>query len=407
DAVSYAASDFEKSAAVSDAEIAEEYEAQKTARYSEPEEVRVRHILFAVPPDADEKQRGEIRSRADAALERIKKGEDFAAVAKERSEDKANKDKGGDLGFIRRGHTEEAFEDAAFSLQPGELSNVVETRRGLHIIKVDERKAAREKPLAEVREEIVKMLRADRARTAARDAAFEDSEKATGGTSLAEIAKARGLQVASPPPFAQHEEVPGLPRARELVQSAFATPPGQVGPVVQGDDSLIVFRVREKIPTRVPELKEIRDKVAAAIRDEQGTAKARERAEALRKTASEKKSLDEVAATEKLTVEESGPFTRVGDYVPRIGSAPDLKKEAFTLTKENPVCAQAYVVGEDAYVVVLKEHEAADMNEFESKKAELVRRHVDGQRQAAMEALLKQLKQRAKIQINSAAMASI
>jgi peptidyl-prolyl cis-trans isomerase D len=407
DAVRYAASDFEKSTSVSDAEIEQEYDAHKTERYGEPEEVHARHILFTLPPDADERKRAEIRARAAAAVERLKKGEDFAAVAKELSEDNANKDKGGDLGFIRRGHAEEAFETAAFALQPGELSDLVETRRGLHIVKVDERKAAREKPLAEVREEIVKSLRADRARMAARDAAFEDSEKANGGTSLVEIAKTRGLEVASPAPFAQKEEVSGFSRTPELVKSAFATPPGQVGPVVQDDDSLLLFRVREKVPTHVPDLKEIHEKVAGAIRDEQATAKARERAEALRKMMSEKKALDEVAAAEKLTVEETGPFTRTGDYVPRVGSAADLKKEAFTLTKENPVSAQAYVIGEDAYVVALKEHEPADMDEFEKKKADLVKRHLDGQRQAAMEALLNQLKQRAKIQINSAAMAAI
>jgi peptidyl-prolyl cis-trans isomerase D len=407
EAVSYAPSDFQQSATVSDVEIADEYAAQKTSRYTEPEEVHARHILFTIPPNADQKQRDEIRSRAAATLERLKKGEDFATVAKEVSEDNANKDKGGDLGFIRRGTADEAFENAAFALQPGQLSDVVETSAGLDIIKVDERKAAREKPLAEVRDEIARRLRADRAHAAARDAAFEDSEKANGGTSLAEIAKARGLEVASPAPFAESEEIPGFSGARDLAKSAFATPPGQVGPVVQAGDSLIVFRVREKIPTHVPELKEIRDKVIEAIRDEQGTAKARERAEALRKTVAEKKSIDEVAAAEKLTVEETGPFTRSGDYVPRIGSAPGLKKEAFALTKENPVCAQAYVLGNDAYVVALKEHDPADMSAFDAKKAEFVKRNADAQRQAALEALLKELKQRAKIQINAAAMAGI
>src|SRR5262249_39044490 len=191
--------------------------------------------------------------RAAAALERLKKGEDFAALAKQLSEDQANNDKGGDLGFIHRGHTEQAFETTAFALQPGELSDVVETRRGLHILKVDERKAPRDKPLSEVREEILKSLRADRARMTARDAAFEDSEKANGGTSLVEIAKARGVEVASPPPFAQNEEISGFSRAPELAKSAFATPPGQVGPVVQVDDSLLVFRVPDNIPTPLPD----------------------------------------------------------------------------------------------------------------------------------------------------------
>src|SRR5207253_1551752 len=98
---------------------------------------------------------------------RLRKGEDFAAVAKQVSDDAATKDKGGDLGFIARGHAEEALETAAFALQPGQLSDVVETRYGFHVIRVDERHAAREKPLDEVREEIDKALRADRARAAA------------------------------------------------------------------------------------------------------------------------------------------------------------------------------------------------------------------------------------------------
>lgn len=407
DYLSYEAKDFEKQANVSDAEIEQEYATYKTERYSEPEEIHARHILFAVAPGTDDEKRAEIRARAAATLDRLKKGEDFAALARKLSDDAANKDKGGDLGFIARGRVEEAFEEAAFALTAGQLSDVVETRRGFHIIKVEERKAAREKPLAEVRDEIAKALRAERARAVARDAAFTDSEKAARGTSLAEVGKARGLEVVSSRRFAQNEDISGLARGDEVAKSAFATPVGQLGAVTQVGDALILFRVREKIPAHVPELKDIHDKVVAAIRDEQATAKARERAEALRKLVAEKKTLEEVTAAEKIAVEETGPFTRRGDYVPRVGSVPDLKKEAFSLTEDNPVAGQVYVAGGDAYVVVLKQREPADMGEFDKKKAELVKRHRDDLRQAAMDALLNQLKRRAKIQINSAVLAAI
>jgi peptidyl-prolyl cis-trans isomerase D len=407
DFVPYEAKDFAKSVQVSDAEVEQEYNTYKTERYSEPEEVHARHILLAVASGADDKQRDAVRARATALLERLLKGEDFAAVAKEASEDKANKDNGGDLGFIPRGRTEEAFENAAFALQPGELSAVVETRFGFHIIKVDERKAAREKPLAEVREEIVRNLSAERAHASARDAVFVDAEKAAGGAPLAELAKARGLSVENPPPFGQLEEIRGLGFQEELSKAAFATPPGQTGPVTQVGEELILFRVREKLPTRVPELGEIHDKVETSVRNEQATVKARERAEAIRKQLDDKKTLEDVAAAEKLTVEETGPFTRSGDYVPRIGTAPELKKHVFALGATAPMAPEVSVVGGDAYVVVLKERKPADMTEFEKKKQELVTRHLDAQRQAAMTALLDQLKRRAKIQINSAALAAI
>ncbi|MET0152901.1 MAG: SurA N-terminal domain-containing protein [Candidatus Binatia bacterium] len=407
DFVSYEAKDFAKGVQLSDAEVEQEYNTYKTERYSEPEEVHARHVLLAVAPGADDKQRDAARERATAVLERLKKGEDFAAVAKEVSEDTANKNQGGDLGFIGRGRTEEAFENAAFGLQPGELSAVVETRFGFHIIKVDDRKAAREKPFAEVRDEIARSLSADRAHAAARDAAFVDAEKASGGAPLAELAKARGLTVENPPPFAEHEEIRGLGFQQELSRVAFATPPGQAGSVTQVGEELILFRVREKLQTRVPDLGEIRDKVETAVRNEQSTVKARERAEAIRKQLGDKKTLEDVAAAEKLTVEETGPFTRSGDYVPRIGSAPELKKQVFTLGAARPMAPEVTVVSGDAYVVVLKERMPADMAEFEKKKQELVKRHLDEQRQAAMTALLDQLKRRAKIQINPAALASI
>jgi peptidyl-prolyl cis-trans isomerase D len=407
DYVSYSAKDFGKGAQVSDADIEQEYNAFKTERYTEPEEVHARHILLTVAPDADDKQRDAARARATAVLERLKKGEDFAAVAKEVSEDKANKDNGGDLGFIRRGRAEEAFESAAFALQPGELSGVVETRFGFHVIRVDERRAVREKPLSEVRDEIAETLRSDRARNAARDAVFADAEKTGSGTPLAELAKARGLEGENPPLFAEHEEIRGLGFQRELSKAAFATPVGQVGPVTEVGEALVLFRVREKLQSRVPPLAEIHDKVETAVRDEQATAKARERAEAIRKQLAENKTLEDVAAAEKLTVEETGLFSRAGDYVPRIGSSPELKKEVFQLSAASPVAPGVSVVGGDAYVVVFKDRQPADMAEFEKKKQDLIKRHLDDQRQAAMTALLNQLKRRATIRVNSAALAAI
>jgi peptidyl-prolyl cis-trans isomerase D len=405
--VSYEPKSFESNLEIADADVEQEYNTYKTERYSDPEEIHARHILLVIPPDADDKKRDEIRARAAAVLERLKKGEDFAAVAKDVSEDKANKDKGGDLGFIRRGHADESFEEAAFALQPGGVSDVVETRRGLHVVKVEERKAAREKPLSEVKDEILKALRTERARSTARDAIFTDSEKANSGAPLADLAKARGLTVETPPPFAEHDEIRGLPPHGEVAKNAFATPPGQIGPVEQAGDAMVLFRVTAKNPSHVPELNEIRDKVMNAIRDEQATGKARARAEQLHKLVAVKKSLEDVATAEKLKVEETGPFTRLGDYVPRIGSAPELKKQAFSLTQENPVGAEVYVASGDAYIAVLKERVPADMDEFEKKKAELVKRHLDDQRQAAMEALLNQLKRRARIQVNSAALAAV
>lgn len=103
--------------------------------------VRARHVLLSVPAGADEAARDSVRELADSLREMAAEGADFAALAREHSEDPGSARTGGDLGWFERGRMVKPFEDAAFALQPGEVSDVVETPFGLHIIKVEERES--------------------------------------------------------------------------------------------------------------------------------------------------------------------------------------------------------------------------------------------------------------------------
>jgi len=128
--------------------------------YTDPEQVHAQHILIKVAQNAPADQVEAARKKAMEALKRIKKGEDFAAVAKELSDDAVSREKGGDLGFFRRGVMVPKFEEAAFAMKPGEVSKEpVQTPFGFHIIKVLERKEERVKPLDEVREQIETSLK--------------------------------------------------------------------------------------------------------------------------------------------------------------------------------------------------------------------------------------------------------
>jgi peptidyl-prolyl cis-trans isomerase C len=112
---------------------------QNKDKYVEEEQVRARHILIRVPPDANPADEAKLKGKADDALKRAKQGENFAALATELSDD-GSKESGGDLGFFPRGRTVPAFEEVAFTLQPGQTSEVVRTQFGYHVIKVEERK---------------------------------------------------------------------------------------------------------------------------------------------------------------------------------------------------------------------------------------------------------------------------
>lgn len=120
------------------------YRAEGAKRFAIPEEVRASHILIAKGDGAEQK--------AKALLQDLKNGKDFEALAKEHSADPGSGAKGGDLGVFGRGRMVKPFEDAAFALQPGQLSDVVESQFGYHIIKLTERNPGGVKPYEEVRE---------------------------------------------------------------------------------------------------------------------------------------------------------------------------------------------------------------------------------------------------------------
>jgi peptidyl-prolyl cis-trans isomerase C len=122
-------------------------------KYVEEEQVRARHILIKVPQEVSPAEDAKLKGRADDALKRAKKGEDFAALAKELSDD-GSKETGGDLGFFPRGRMVAGFEEAAFALQPGQMSEIIRTQFGYHIIKVEERKAGRALPFDEAKGQV-------------------------------------------------------------------------------------------------------------------------------------------------------------------------------------------------------------------------------------------------------------
>ncbi|MEA2625698.1 MAG: peptidyl-prolyl cis-trans isomerase [Candidatus Binatota bacterium] len=403
--VAYPEEKFAAAIQVSDEEIRQEYDLHKEDRYTDAQQVRARHILLRLPPEADEKAREEVHKRAETALERVKKGEDFAAVAKELSEDPANKDQGGDLGFFARGQMEEAFETAAFSLEPGSTSDLVETRHGFHVIKVEEKKPERLKPIEEVHDLIADHLKKGRAEEASRDAAFEDARALSEGKSFEDVAKARGLPVERPAPFAANEALAELPESAEIVRSAFTSPPGEIGPVTRAGDRFVLYRVKEKQPSSIPELTAIRARVESALKLEKAAEKAREKAKPVQEAVTQGKSLEDAAKAVGLSVEETGPFTRGGDYVLKIGRVQDLKKHAFALTPEKPLAPSVYVADKDAVVAVLKQRIPAEPAEFDTKKQEIIGRYEQEQKRIAIESLLNSLKSKADIRLNPDALA--
>ena len=136
----------------------EDFYKQNPDQFTQPERVRASHILISIPEAADAAARAEARTRAQQILKDVKSGKDFAALAKQHSQDPGSAVNGGDLGFFQQGQMVGPFNDAAFSLKPGAVSDLVETQFGYHIIKVAEKQPGRTVPLDEVRPKVEQFL---------------------------------------------------------------------------------------------------------------------------------------------------------------------------------------------------------------------------------------------------------
>ena len=135
-----------------------------------PEQIKVRHILIASPKEAPPEEKEKARTRAEAVLQRLNRGEDFAKLAGEVSEDQNSAPKGGELAPITHGKTNsEEFEKAAFALKTGQTSGIVDTSYGFHIIRLDERQEKQSTPFGEAREFISNTLKAELEQKKARE----------------------------------------------------------------------------------------------------------------------------------------------------------------------------------------------------------------------------------------------
>ncbi|WP_035802883.1 peptidylprolyl isomerase [Deferrisoma camini] len=155
----YVETEIQPSVKVSDDEVKKFYEDNQD-KFATPEQVRASHILIRTDPSASEADRKAAREKAEALRKRAAAGEDFATLAKENSEDPGSAPNGGDLGFFTRDRMVKPFADAAFALEKGKVSDVVETRFGYHVIKVTDRKEATQQKFEDVKESIAQYLKA-------------------------------------------------------------------------------------------------------------------------------------------------------------------------------------------------------------------------------------------------------
>ena len=330
-------------------------------RFETPEQARAAHILVRVPDGADEAMRKQKRDQAEKLLAEAKGGKDFAALAREFSDDKASAVNGGDLGSFTRGTMVPTFEQAVFNLKPGEISSLVETQFGYHIIKLNTLVEAKVLPLTEVADEIKRGLRIEKARQLAFEKAMDAYNVNRKGGSLQAAAQAAGLEVHQTGLFARDEAAGVLGRNEEIVNAAFLLGDGELGRPVVTEKGVILFALKERVPSRIPALAEVRAQIEQAYRGEQAKSLAKAAAERLLATAKAGGGLTAPARAIGQLVEETGPFTRsYSPFVPKVGTSEELAKAAFTLTAPGNCVDKVFEIDGHFVVAALKRREAAN-----------------------------------------------
>jgi len=378
----------------------ERYYNQNRERYRVQDRARLTHILLKTAEKKDDDNK-KVEAKAQDLLSQVRAGKDFAELAKTNSEDSVSAAKGGEIGWVTRGQTVPEFEQKAFSMKAGEISDLVKTQYGYHILKMLERETARMKTFAEVEPDIRKEL--SRERTEQERARLADRARAAAGKyapKLEEAAREVGLEALSARLIERGAPLPDAGADPALMDALFSAAKNSViGPVHAGPRSVIAV-VTEIAPARQAELAD----VAGKVQSDCNNAKARLAAEARAKEAVDKAKaaggdLKKAAREFRIETKSSEPITREGS-IPNVGPASSLAA-AFTAPVGavlGPVAA-----GDGQVIYKVLEHIEPDQSQSADEK-KIIRDQMLGNRQNEAfeiykEELTERLKKQGKIKI--------
>ncbi|MFZ1205511.1 MAG: peptidyl-prolyl cis-trans isomerase [Candidatus Acidiferrales bacterium] len=371
-------------------------------QYKVENRVHVEHILFKTVGKTDA-EIAEIHQEAEDVLKQAKHGANFEDLAKKYSEDDATKAKGGDLGWIVEGQTVPEFQQAAFSLPKGAISDLVKTQYGFHIIKVLDHEDAHTKSFEEVRDSILQPMLDEKVNQEANNisdemaAAVRQSDR----QSLDDLAKKFNLQTGDIPPVTVTEPVGPLGNAPALHQALFELNPGELSQPIQVETGFAIVTVKDILPAHQATLAEVHDQVLADYQKEKSVELAQQRAQELAKRTQGGESFDQAAKALGLTVKTSDAFARSGS-VPDVGTGKQLEA-AFDM----PIgqVSSATKVEDNWVVYRVASHDAPDLAELAKQKDTIEQQLLQTKQNAAFEAfhtaLVSRLEKEGKLTINS------
>ncbi len=377
---------------VSDDMLKLQYQAN-IQQYQVPNRVHVEHILFMSVGKTDAEVE-EVKKKAEDVLKQVKKGGKFEDLAKKYSEDPGSKDKGGDLSWITQGQTVPEFEKTAFSLGPGQVSELVKTQYGFHIIKVLEKETAHTKPFEEVKDSLRAPLLLTQADKLASDTADQLSSeiRQSSKISLDDLANKHHLTVNETRPISATDPLLELADSKEAKNAIFQLRMGELNPPVRTDRGYVVLSLKSIQSAHQGSLEEVRDRLITDLKREKSTELAKSKSEELIKRVKAGEKFD--AAAKALGVE-----PKTSDPIARDGSIPGAasgKQVAAAFNLKAGDVAAPLSLGQNWLVFRVAEKTEANPADFDKQKKQLTDELLQSKRNLAFEAFQSALDTRLK-----------
>jgi peptidyl-prolyl cis-trans isomerase D len=362
-------------------------------QYSTPEQIRASHVLLKTEGKDD----AAVKTRAEELLKQARAGADFADLAKKNSEDEGSAKNGGDLDYFRRGRMVPEFEQVAFSLEPGQISDPVKTSFGYHIIKLVDKKPGTTRPLAEVRQQISDQLTTERAQAQAADTAQRLASEISKPADLDKVAKARGLVVQESSFFARDEPTLALGTSPEAAARVFQMSQGEVEGPLQTSRGYAFVTLIGKQDSYIPKLDEVKERVREDVVKQKARELSRQKASEIAAKLKAAPDFDKAAKAAGFEPKTTELITR-DSPLPDLGVAPAVEEAAFKL----PVGATSDPILTDFGTAVVKVLEKQEVSAPDLAKAKDKFRDelLNDRRNRFFSAYMVKAKQRMKIEVN-------
>jgi peptidyl-prolyl cis-trans isomerase D len=389
---------------VSNTDIKNYYE-ENTLTFKVQKELRASHILIKPSASAEDtaQTRDDARKKAEEVLSKLKEGEDFTSLAKKYSQDPGSAGKGGDLGYFKKGDMLRPFEEAAFSLKKGEVSGIIETDFGYHLIKVTDIKEESTLPLKEVKDNIEDILIMEATKKMGRDIMESIFRLLKEDRPLEELKKAesqQGVMFVETEYFSENERTDDIARYDELRKTAFSMQTDDTSDLLETPHGIYVVRVVDRKEEHLPTYGEVADKVKKTVTKNKAIQMAKEKAEQLLNSLKDGGNIIILAKKEGLKVEESGYITKTQGFIPKAGVYIGENKEIFSLTQESPYFSEPLKHGDKFYLLKLKGSLEADQKEFEIRKGDIKERLYQQRQQETLTRWIEDMRAKSKIEVN-------